>query len=73
MKCQKLFSEKNQKNIIRLSSAKFVHRLVTVNLSHDTHPMVFSERMVGGRQRMKRGRLEMYRPLTYRFVDSAMT
>ena len=33
MKCQILFSRKNKKNIIRLSSAESAHSVVSVNLS----------------------------------------
>ena len=36
MDCQSLFSEKNDKKIISLSSAEFVHRVVMVNWSYDT-------------------------------------
>ena len=36
MKCQILFSGKNKKNIINLSSAENVQRVVKVNMQHDT-------------------------------------
>ena len=31
MKCQILFSAKNMKNVMNLSSADFIHRVVNVN------------------------------------------
>ena len=34
MKCQSLFSGENEKNIINLSSAKFVHSMVSVKINH---------------------------------------
>ena len=34
MKCQSLFSGKNKKKIINLSSAEFAKRVVNVNTSH---------------------------------------
>ena len=35
MKCQILFSGKNKKNIISLSSAEFAHRVVKINIFPD--------------------------------------
>ena len=42
MKCQSLFPEKNKKNILNLSSAKYAQRVVTVN--HDMANISLSKR-----------------------------
>ena len=34
MKCHSLFSEKNKKNIMNMSSAEFAQSVVTVDTSH---------------------------------------
>ena len=39
MKCQSLFSEKNKKNILKLLSAEFVHRVVKAELKKGTEEM----------------------------------
>ena len=36
MKCQRLFSGKNKKNIINLASAEFAHRVLKVNFQWKT-------------------------------------
>ena len=53
MKCQILFSGKNKKNIINLSSAENAQRVVKVNAMRYKHYVHAGERSFGSKKHIK--------------------